>query len=102
MTTSRRPRSEGRLAAYIRQCEAKFLHQALKQQHGHNSQTAVWLGVSRRALYGKMREHGLDGEASALRTEAGIMGPRKVDLDPDRMPPKKVRPGPSRGQKKAR
>jgi hypothetical protein len=48
---------------------------------GHNSQTAAWLGVSRRALYDKMRDYGLDGEASAMRTEAGIMGPRKVDLD---------------------
>ena len=50
---------------------------------GHNSQTAVWLGVSRRALYDKMRDYGLDGEASAMRTEAGIMGPRKVELDGD-------------------
>ena len=48
---------------------------------GHNSQTAAWLGVSRRALYDKMRDYGLDGEASAMRTEAGIMEPRKVDID---------------------
>ena len=27
---------------------------------GHNSQTAAWLGVSRRALYDKMRDYGLD------------------------------------------
>ena len=51
--------------------------------YSSNASAAVWLGVSRRALYDKMRDYGLDGEASAMRTEAGIMGPRKVDLDGD-------------------
>lgn len=83
VTTARRPRSEGRLAKYLRRCERDFILKALKMHRGHNSQTAVWLGVSRRALYDKMRDYGLDGEASAMRTEAGIMGPRKVDLDGD-------------------
>lgn len=81
MTTARRPRSEGRLARYLRRCERDFILKALKTHSGHNSQTAEWLGVSRRALYDKMRDYGLDGEASAMRTEAGIMGPRKVDLN---------------------
>ncbi len=54
---------------------------ALKKHQGHNIQTARWLGVSRRALYDKMRDYGLDGEAAAMRAEAGIMGPRKVSLD---------------------
>lgn len=81
VTTARRPRSEGRLAKYLRRCERDFILKALKMHRGHNSQTALWLGVSRRALYDKMRDYGLDGEASAMRTEAGIMGPRKVDLN---------------------
>jgi DNA-binding NtrC family response regulator len=81
VTTARRPRSEGRLAKYLRRCERDFILKALRMHRGHNSQTAAWLGVSRRALYDKMRDYGLDGEASAMRTEAGIMGPRKVDLD---------------------
>jgi len=80
VTTARRPRSEGRLARYLRRCERDFILKALKMHRGHNSRTAQWLGVSRRALYDKMRDYGLDGEASAMRTEAGIMGPRKVDL----------------------
>jgi DNA-binding NtrC family response regulator len=83
VTTARRPRSEGRLAKYLRRCEQEFILKALKMHRGHNSQTAVWLGVSRRALYDKMRDYGLDGEASAMRTEAGIMGPRKVELEGD-------------------
>jgi DNA-binding NtrC family response regulator len=81
MTTARRPRSEGRLAKELRKCERIVIMDALKKHNGHNSRTAEWLGVSRRALYDKMRDYGLDGEASAMRTEAGIMGPRKVDLD---------------------
>ena len=83
VTTARRPRSEGRLAKYLRRCERDFILKALKMHRGHNSQTAIYLGVSRRALYDKMRDYGLDGEASAMRTEAGIMGPRKVELDSD-------------------
>lgn len=80
VTTVRRPRSEGRLAKELRRRERELILKALQMHEGHNSQTAQWLGISRRALYDKMRDYGLDGEASALRTEAGIMGPRKVDL----------------------
>lgn len=79
MTSARRPRSEGKLAKYLRQCEREFILKALKQHRGHNSKTAEWLGVSRRALYDKMGDYGLDGEASAMRTEAGIMGPRRKE-----------------------
>ncbi|HMU38575.1 MAG TPA: helix-turn-helix domain-containing protein [Pseudomonadota bacterium] len=68
------------MAKFLRRCERDFILKALRMHRGHNSQTAAWLGVSRRALYDKMRDYGLDGEASAMRTEAGIMGPRKVDL----------------------
>ena len=71
----------GRLAKAQARCEREFLLAALKTHHGHNSRTAVWLGISRRALYDKMREHGLDGEASSMRTEAGIMGPRTRQED---------------------
>ena len=81
MTTARRPLSQGRLAEHLRGVERRFILAALKKLHGHNSQTARWLGVSRRALYDKMRDYGLDGEASAMRAEAGIMGPRKVEID---------------------
>jgi DNA-binding NtrC family response regulator len=80
MTTARRPRSDGRLADYLQKCERKFILDALRKHSGHNSRTALFLGVSRRALYDKMRAYGLDGEASAMRAEAGIMGPRKVDM----------------------
>lgn len=77
VTSSRRPRSVGRLANFLRQTERDFIFKALKQHHGHNSKTAEWLGVSRRALYDKMSDYGLDTEASAMRAEAGIMGPRR-------------------------
>ena len=80
MTTARRPRSFGPLAEHLRRSERDFILKALKMHKGHNSGTAKWLGISRRALYDKMRDYGLEGDASALRTEAGIMGPRKVDL----------------------
>ena len=49
MTTARRPRSEGRLAKYLRDQERRYLMDALTKHHGHNSKTALWLGVSRRA-----------------------------------------------------
>ncbi len=97
MTTPRNTRSEGRLAEYLRRREREFILKVLRQHHGHNSRTARDLGVSRRALYDKMRDYGLDGEASAMRTEAGIMGPRKVELDERMMPkPKAQRPAPGR------
>lgn len=66
----------GRLAKHYQECERKLLIAALRKYHGHNTATAKWLGVSRRTLYYKMRFYGLEGEASAMRTEAGIMGPR--------------------------
>lgn len=81
MTTARRPRSDGRLSKYQREQERKYVLAALREHHGHNSETARWLGISRRALYDKMRDYGLDGEAAGMRTRAGIMGPRKVDLE---------------------
>lgn len=65
-----------RLAKVQARCEREFLLAALKTHHGHNSRTALWLGISRRALYDKMREHGLEGEASGMHAEAGIVGPR--------------------------
>jgi len=73
--------SVGRLANCLRTHERRFILDALRQHHGHNSETARWLGISRRALYDKMRDYGLDGEAAGMRTTAGIMGPRKVTLD---------------------
>jgi DNA-binding NtrC family response regulator len=82
-TTKKKPvpnKKSDRLAQEIRKHEREFILQALTKHQGHNSKTASWLGVSRRALYDKMRDYGLDGEACAMRTEAGIMGPRKVDL----------------------
>ena len=66
----------GRLAKAQAHYEREFILTALKTHDGHNTRTAVWLGVSRRTLYVKLREHGLEGEASAMRTEAGIVGPR--------------------------
>lgn len=71
--------SRGRLQKNQQDAERAFLFSALRKHDGHNTQTAIWLGISRRALYDKMRAYGLDGEASAMRTEAGIMGPRKVE-----------------------
>lgn len=81
VTSERRPRSTGKLGQYLRTCEREFILKTLKSNKGHNSRTAKALGISRRALYDKMREYGLDGEASAWRAEAGIMGPRKVDFE---------------------
>ena len=71
----------GRLATCLRAQERRFILAALREHDGHNSETARWLGISRRALYDKMRDYGLDGEAAGMRTTAGIMGPRKVTLD---------------------
>ena len=78
--TKKTDRRGGRLYTYLRACEREILRDALQRHDGHNTETARCLGVSRRALYEKLRLYGLEGEASALRTEAGIMGPRKVDL----------------------
>lgn len=66
----------GRLAKAQSRYEREFILTALKAHDGHNTRTALWLGVSRRTLYVKLREHGLEGEASGMRAEAGIVGPR--------------------------
>jgi len=75
--TGKRPRSHGYLAEYLRQCEREFILKALRLHHGHNSRTALWLGISRRALYDKMRDYKLEDSASSMREAAGIMGPRR-------------------------
>ena len=77
---SRRSEHSGRLSLYLSACEREILKDAIIRHRGHNTDTARWLGVSRRTLYDKLRQYGLEGEASARRAEAGIMGPRKVDL----------------------
>lgn len=74
-----RPRSAGRLADYVLRRESAMVGRALRKHRGHVSLTAKWLGISRRSLLDKLREHGLDGEAAGLRAEAGIAGPRIAD-----------------------
>lgn len=71
-----RPRSSGLLASLIREFEKKTLMEALDKFDGHCTKTAAYLGIAREGLYGKIRAYGLDGEAVAMRVEAGIMGPR--------------------------
>jgi DNA-binding NtrC family response regulator len=91
MAPQRPQARESRLARYLRECEKKFVLAALKKYRGHNSKTAQWLGVSRRALYDKARDYGLEGEAAAMRMEAGIMGPRKVELAEEKRPARRDR-----------
>lgn len=79
--SARRPRSLGPLARQLGAAERQILIDALRKNNGHCSITAVRLGISRRALYDKMRAYGLDGEAASMRTEAGIMGPRRVEAE---------------------
>lgn len=77
----RRARSLGPLARKLGAAERQILIDALRKNDGHCSITALRLGISRRALYDKMRAYGLDGEAASMRTEAGIMGPRRVEAE---------------------
>lgn len=78
-TTRRRPRSAGKLALYLQGCERQLLLAELRKHQGHNSNTAKALGISRRALYDKLRTYGLDQEAAGMRVEGGVRGPRKVE-----------------------
>lgn len=74
--SAKRPRSAGRLAAALSQREKSVLAAALRRHAGNVSDCAAWLGVSRRALFDKLRLHRLDGYAGELRAAAGISGPR--------------------------
>jgi DNA-binding NtrC family response regulator len=76
MTTPRPSSTAGRLAQHLREQERRYLLAALQIHDGHTGRTALWLGLSRRAIYEKLLDHGLEGEAAAMRTEAGIAGPR--------------------------
>jgi two-component system response regulator AtoC len=42
--------------------ERVYLQRMLEREHGHLGQTAARAGVSRRTLYTKLREHGLDAD----------------------------------------
>ena len=68
-TTSR---LEKRMLRY----ERVVVMSALRRYDGNISESARWLGISRRTLHDKVREHELDGEARGLRVEAGVKGPR--------------------------
>lgn len=59
MTTKRQPRSIGRLARVMRDHEKCFIALALRTNLNHRGFTAKWLGISRKSLYTKMKEHGL-------------------------------------------
>ncbi len=75
---SRAPKQERTdvLAVAIRECERKILAEYLAKNDGHVGKTAEALGLSRRALEYKIEAHGLRGDASKAREEAGIGGPR--------------------------
>lgn len=77
MRSHKRPRSIGRLAIAIRKAERAILLRTIRKNSGHIFKSANWLGICRRAMTEKIRDHGLDGEASGLRAESGIRGPRK-------------------------
>lgn len=72
--SSRRPRSEGRLARLMRDAEREILLSALRKHNGSMTRTALDLGIGRRGLYAKVQAYGLEGEAAGLRAEAGIPG----------------------------
>ena len=77
--TGRRPRSTGRLAQALRTAEKAILLREIKKTGGHLGLAAQRLEISRRALYDKLKDYGLDGEAAGLRAEHGVQGPRRVE-----------------------
>lgn len=76
MTTARRPRSMGRLAKYLRAAEKRFLEGELVKHQGHAGRVAKAIGISRRGLYDKLEDYGLQERAIQLRTQHKIQGPR--------------------------
>ena len=47
---------DGNLAAYLRDCERKFILQSLTHCHWHYGNTAAALGISRKNLWEKMKK----------------------------------------------
>ena len=48
------------LARVSQQVERTYLYKALKRNQGHLGKTASWAGITRRTLYTKMKQYGLD------------------------------------------
>lgn len=76
MTTARRPRSMGRLAKHLRTAERRFLLAELVKHQGHAGHVADAIGISRRGLFDKLEDYGLQERAIQLRTQHKIQGPR--------------------------
>ena len=54
----------GRLAKVLRTAEKGCIVEALRKHGGHCGATAEALGIERSALYHKLRQYGLEGEAA--------------------------------------
>jgi DNA-binding NtrC family response regulator len=61
------PAADGNLAAYLQECERKYIGQALLLHGGHMGRTAERLGISRKSLWEKMKKLGL--QASGERSQ---------------------------------
>ena len=53
---------QGALKPYLEACEKGYLLNALKIHRGRVSDTARYLGVSRKTLWDKMKKYGIDRE----------------------------------------
>jgi DNA-binding NtrC family response regulator len=60
---------DGNLAAYLRDCERKFILHSLEHSHWHYGNTAAALGISRKNLWEKMKK--LDIHADKDRLDEG-------------------------------
>ena len=66
------------LSSAIAASERRIIHRALREHHGDIGATALYLGIHRRTLELRMRDHSLRDDAAAWRTEAGTPGPRSA------------------------
>jgi len=71
------------LREVLREAEARHLARALELTGGHRSQCAELLGISRKVLWEKLRDHGLRRPAkprTSRSTEPGTVGARRESL----------------------
>jgi len=77
-TRSRAPKQDRSdvLAVELRKREREVIVEYLEKHRGHVGETALALGLTRRALEHKMEAYELREDAAKAREEAGIGGPR--------------------------
>ena len=57
---------DGNLAAYLRDCERKFILHSLEHSHWHYGNTAAALGISRKNLWEKMKKLDIHADRDRL------------------------------------